>query len=83
MKIVGMSPNSFTAGDTGEVIAGKNIYGTYPLRRDGAVGCGVDKVYLTDRRIESVGGLAIGDEIEVIRNKEGKVTRVLKLAPIE
>lgn len=80
MKVIGIIPTKFTAKDTGEVITGVNIHGTYPASCGGG-NLGTDKFYLSDRKLAALcPDLKIGDEIEPIRNREGKVTRIVRLA---
>lgn len=79
MKVVGILPTHFTAKDTGEVIHGYNIHGTYPASCGGG-NLGTDKFYLTEKKFSDYcPDLKIGDEVEPIRNRDGKVTRVIRI----
>lgn len=77
MKIIGFAENSFTAKD-GTLVNGMNIYCSYESDRISGVGC--ERIYVPMSRLEKGGYYpSLGDSIEVMYNKYGKVVGIRPL----
>lgn len=76
MKLVGYRRSAFTAKDTGERISGYNLFLTGEDEKvEGVV---TDRVFLSDARMN--GYLPrVGDDLEIIYNRYGKVSELRHL----
>ena len=78
MKVIGFSERSFTAKDTGALIEGMYIYVTFA--RNHTTGCACDRLYVSRQRLEESGYYpSLGDEIEPLYNRYGKITGICLL----
>lgn len=75
MKVIGYSERSFTSKDTGALIEGMYIYVTFENSR--TMGSACERLYISRQRLdESVYYPSIGDNIEPLYNRFGKVTGI-------
>lgn len=85
MKIIGIRSVDFAdRNDPNKRVTGINIFGTYPITKNGE-GFSTEKVFLNQWFIENVlmGEIPrVGDEIEVLYNKMGRLSglRVVEAA---
>lgn len=75
MKVVGFSERSFTAKDTGALIEGMTIYVSFENNR--IIGTGCDRFFISRKRLaECDYSPSIGDDIEPLYNRFGKITGI-------
>ena len=75
MKVIGFVESSFTAKDTGAVIEGMNIFVTFENKRTTGSAC--DRLYVSRQRLEECGYYpSIGDDIEPLYNRYGKISGI-------
>lgn len=71
-KVVGYAESKFNAKDTGKEIKGVNIYLEYVSKN--VTGIATDRLYVTENRLTECGYYPnVGDEVDVMYNKFGKV----------
>ena len=76
MQIVWIRPSNFTGGD-GTQVSGQNIYLVYPLER--GEGHGSDRVFVTNAKLSQWPYRPkVGDEVEVVYNRYGKVSEIVQ-----
>lgn len=73
MELVGYRRSAFTAKDTGERIVGYNLYMTG--KDEDVEGLMTDRVFLSDRKLDGYIP-RVGDQLEVIYNRYGKVSEL-------
>lgn len=80
MKIIGLNAISFKGKD-GNMVEGLSIYATTPLDpTKGGSGCSAEKFFLSQARLAELDFTPkVGDEVEVLFNRFGKVATVRKL----
>lgn len=77
MKIIGMKKSDFQTKE-GTLIKGYNVYLTYELSGDGAVGCGCERAYITQAKLDKCGFKPeVGDTVDLAYNRFGKVAAIL------
>lgn len=75
MKVVGFSERSFTAKDTGALIEGMTIYVSFESNRITGIGC--DRFFISQKRLDECDySPSIGDDIELLYNRFGKITGI-------
>lgn len=75
MKVIGFSERSFTSKDTGALIEGMNIYVSFENNR--TTGCACDRLYVSRQRLDECGyHPSLGDDIEPLYNRFGKITGI-------
>lgn len=72
--VVGIQRREYTSKRTGALIRGYNVFCTF--ENEYISGCGVDTIWLSDSMYDAAGGLGVGDDIEVMYNKYGRVSKV-------
>lgn len=73
MKVIGFRRVDF-AGTDGKQVTGYTVFCAFPIRSDSGVGTGVDKIFLSDRKLAECQYMpALDDEINVSYNRYGKV----------
>ena len=78
--IIGVNTISFQGKD-GNLVEGTNLYTTAPLDpAKGGSGCSAEKFFLSQARLAELDFTPkVGDEVEVLFNRFGKVATVRKL----
>lgn len=78
--IIGVNSISFKGKD-GNLVEGSSIYVTSPLDpAKGGSGCSAEKFFLTKARLAALDFTPrVGDEVEVLYNRYGKIAAVRKL----
>lgn len=75
MKVIGFSERSFTSKDTGALIDGMYIYVSFENNRTTGSAC--DRLYVTRQRLDESGySPSVGDDIEVLYNRYGKISGI-------
>lgn len=75
MKVIGFAERSFTSKDTGALIEGMYIYVTYEHKSTTGFAC--DRLYVSLQRLDRSGYYpSLGDEIEPLYNRYGKITGI-------
>lgn len=75
MKVIGYSERSFTSKDTGALIEGMYIYVSFENNRTTGSAC--DRFYVTRQRLDECGyHPSLGDDIEPLYNRFGKITGI-------
>lgn len=75
MKVIGFAEISFTDKNTGAVIEGMNIFVTFENKRTSGSAC--DRLYVSRQRLEEYGYYpSIGDDIEPLYNRYGKISGI-------
>lgn len=80
MLVIGLRNGSFTDKKTGEVVSYGRIYVNYPFESaDGKLpdGCQGEKCEELRVPVDSLSGVKVGDEIEPVYNRYGRVQEVL------
>lgn len=73
-KIVGLLKTSFKSKESGELIEGVTVHVTDPISPEKGEGVSADHVFLSTYRVKQLPfTLAVGQEIEVLYSKWGKV----------
>lgn len=76
MKVIGYKQSNFRAKD-GTAVEGYNIYCTYPFNSPIADGEACERLYISDKRLNDCGYVpCVGDEVEVMYNRFGKVASI-------
>lgn len=81
MVIAGYRNTSFTAKDTGELIAGYTVYTVEEFYKDKGVGCYTDSFFLSDNKFDKfhIKDLYMNkDAIKILYNKYGKIESISK-----
>ena len=84
-KVIGTAPLSFKGKD-GSLVEGTTIYTSSPLDpAKGGSGCSAEKFFLSKTRLASLDFVPkVGDEVEILFNRFGKVATVRKVSdPLE
>lgn len=77
MKIIGMKKSNFQTKE-GTLIEGYNVYLSYELTGEDAVGVGCERVYLTKAKLASCSFKPeVGDTVELTYNRFGKVATLV------
>lgn len=78
--IIGVNSMSFKGRD-GNLVEGMNLYATTPLDpAKGGSGCSAEKFFLSQARLAELDFVPrVGDEVEVLYNRFGKIAAVRKL----
>lgn len=75
MKVIGFCERSFTSKDTGSLIEGMYIYVSFENNRTTGTAC--DRLYVSRQRLDESGYYpSLGDEIEPLYNRYGKITGI-------
>ena len=75
MKVIGFADRSFTSKDTGALIEGMYIYVSY--ENTCTIGSACDRLYVSRQRLEQCGySPSLGDDIEPLYNRYGKITGI-------
>ena len=75
MKVIGFADRSFTAKATGTLIEGMYIFVSFEDKRTTGLAC--DRLFLSRQRLdESDYYPSLGDEIEPIYNRYGKINGI-------
>ena len=75
MKVIGFSERSFTAKDTGALIEGMNIFVTFENKSTTGLAC--ERFFISQKRLDECGyNPSLGDDIEVLYNRYGKITGI-------
>lgn len=75
MKVIGFSDRSFTSKDTGALIEGMYIYVSFENNRTTGSAC--DRLYVSRHRLDESGYYpSLGDDIEPLYNRYGKITGI-------
>lgn len=83
-KIIGISNTSFTPKDSTTPIEGTTFYTTEPIDSKNGAGSKGDKFFLTRAKLSALDFTpAIGQEVEVLYNKFGKVATIRLLNDLE
>lgn len=72
--VVGIQRREYFSKRTGALVHGYNVFCTF--ESDNITGCGVESIWLSDSMYDAAGGLGVGDDIEVMYNKYGRVSKV-------
>lgn len=76
MKVIGFRRVDF-AGTDGKQITGYSVFCAFPIRSDSGAGMGVDKIFLSDRKLAECQYMpSLDDEVNVSYNRFGKVDSV-------
>lgn len=73
MELVGYRRSAFTAQDTGERISGYNLY--LEEQDENVEGVRTDRVFLSDKKMNGYIP-RVGDQLEVVYNRYGKVSEL-------
>ena len=73
VNIIGISSEMDFATEDGSRIQGRNIFVTYP--ETGVQGLYAERIFL-QKTIPIPAGLKVGDSVELVLNRKGKVTAV-------
>lgn len=76
MELVGYRRSAFTAQDTGERIVGYNLYLTE--EQENVEGVAAERVFLSERKMNGYVP-RLGDQLEIIYNRYGKVSELRQL----
>lgn len=75
MKVIGFCERSFTSKDTGALIEGMYIYVSFENSR--TTGCACERLYFSRQRLDQSNYYpSLGDEIEPLYNRFGKITGI-------
>lgn len=73
MKILGTKVVSYTSKE-GYKVQGMELHGTYESEK--VAGMGVSKVYVSERALEKSEPIKIGQEVEFMYNRYGKIEKI-------
>lgn len=80
MEVIGIVRSNFTLKDTGTEITGCNLYLARPIDPKLGHGVAVDRVYMTDAKLEANGinlETIVGQTVTVYYNRYGKVASMV------
>mgnify|MGYP003275104834 CR=1 FL=1 len=80
MEVIGIVRSNFTLQATGKEITGCNLYLARPIDPKLGHGVAVDRVYMTDAKLEANGidlETIVGREVVVYYNRYGKVASMV------
>lgn len=81
MEVIGYERNCFRTKDNTEV-SGYNLYLTVPVAAEVGKGTAAERIYLSDAKLAATGidiDKLVGREVQVIYNRNGKVSRICML----
>jgi len=83
-KIVGIIPVAFQGRDGG-MVEGKSLFVTAPLDpTKGGEGCSAEKIFLSKARFNDLDFTPkVGDEVEILYNRFGKVAVLRKVPTLD